>query len=95
VLPDGGTSETGIDSDELLRTARTNRNKVIRFDAYPDGESPFTWFVAYRGKYGWSACRGNGEWMDEPTDDDVEHAVDKYDHVNLIDRSETPEGVTL
>lgn len=83
------------DREELIRKVRTDRNKVLRFDAYPDDGGPLTWFVAYRGKYGWSACRATGEWMDEPSEDDVKHAVRKYDQVQLMSRFDTPEEVTL
>jgi len=89
------TDDAELQREELLRKARTRRDKVIRFDSYPEDEMPFTWFVAYRGKFGWSACRGNGEWMDEPSDKDVEVAVKKYDHVKLVDRSDTPDEVSL
>lgn len=89
------TDESGMDQDELLRTARTDRTKVLRFDGRTEDGAEITWFVAYRGIYGWSACRATGEWMDEPTDGDVEAAVDEYDHVELIDCSETPDEVAL
>lgn len=80
---------------EILRRARTHRNKVLRFvGETPDGEA-LEWYVAYRGEFGWSACRGTGEWMDEPSADDVEYALEEYDEVELIDRSETPKEVAL
>lgn len=94
VRTDGGIGRGGSDRQELLRTVRTRRDKVLRFDASEDGGS-FTWFVAYYGRYGWSACRANGEWSDDPTDDDVRYAFDEYDRVELVDRSELPEEVAL
>jgi len=82
------------ETDEILRKVRTDRTKAIRFDDTVDGE-PITWYAAYRGKYGWSACRGNGDWMDEPSDDAVEWACGECEHVELVDVSETPEAVDL
>jgi hypothetical protein len=86
---------SGKRPEELLKTVRTRRDKILRFDAYPDDGHPFTWFVAYRGKFGWFACRENGEWIDEPTDDDVEAAIREYENVEIMNRSDTPEQVKL
>lgn len=91
----GGRQNDDAEKDELLRTVRTRRDKVLRFDGEAEDGGLITWFVAYRGKFGWSACRGTGEWMDSPTDDEVEWAIDEYDHVQLVDRLETPEEVDL
>lgn len=88
-------SSAETDADELLRTVRTRRDKVLRFEGVTEDGCRVTWYVAYRGKFGWSACRGTGEWVDEPSDADVEAAVEKYDYVDLIDRSDTPDGVNL
>ncbi|AFH22003.1 hypothetical protein OSG_eHP14_00115 [environmental Halophage eHP-14] len=85
----------GVDQDEILRTARARRDKVLRFDGETEDGGRVTWFVAYRGKFGWSACRATGEWMDEPTDEDVEAAVREYEYVKLVDRSEVPDQVSL
>jgi len=80
---------------EILRTARARRDKVIRFEGNARDNCRVTWYVAYRGKYGWVACRGTGEWVDDPSDADVEAAVREYDVVELVDRSETPGVVEL
>lgn len=93
-VADGGTPATATRRDDLLREVRTRRDKALRFSGETD-EGEVTWFVAYRGKFGWAACRENGRWMDEPSDDDVEAAVQKYDEVELVDQSNTPEQVTL
>jgi len=90
-----GTSTAGTDREELLRTVRTRRDKALKFDGKPEDGGRITWFVAYRGRFGWSACRGTGDWMDEPTDDEVEAAIRNYDHVQLVDLADTPEEVTL
>jgi len=90
---DSYTSET--DRKEVLKSARTNQTKVIKFEGKAENGETVTWFVAYRGKYGWSACRANGEWVDEPTDDEVRYVVDECNHVELVDHSDTPEEVTL
>lgn len=82
-------------SEEMLRTVRTRRDKVLRFDGEAEDGGPVTWYVAYRGGFGWSACRATGEWMDDPTEDEVESSVEVYDHVQVVDRSEIPEEVSL
>lgn len=81
--------------EELLRTVRTRTDKILRFDEESEDGGLLTWFVAYRGKSGWSACRGTGEWMDEPSDDAVEWSIQEYDHVQVVDRSDLPEEVPL
>ena len=82
-------------ADELLRTVRTRRDRVLRFEGRTEDGCLVTWFVAYRGKYGWSACRRTGEWMDEPTDDEVRAAVREYDAVEVVERGDLPEVVEL
>jgi hypothetical protein len=81
--------------EQLLRTARIRRDKVLKFSGRDEEGAFITWYTAYRGKYGWSACRGTGQWADSPTDDEVEAAFDVYDEVELLDRSETPDEVEL
>lgn len=89
-----GESDTG--TKQILREARTHRNKAIRLDSYSDDGGPITWFVAYRGNFGWSACRGDGEWLDDPTEGAVEWAIEEgFDEVELVDLSKTPEEVDL
>lgn len=82
-------------SEELLRAARIRTDKVLRFvgETY-DGET-ITWYAAYHGKFGWAAYRSPGECTDDPSDEDVKLAFEEYDRVELVDRSETPEEVTL
>lgn len=87
-------SEQSAD-DELLRTVRTRRDKVLRFDGMREDGLLVRWFVAYRGTFGWVACRHDGQWMDNPTDSDIEDALEVYDRVKLVDRSTTPEEVEL
>ena len=85
----------GIDRKEMLRTVRTRRDKVLRFDGEDDHGYKITWYVAYRGNFCWSACRATGEWMDEPDEDEVESSFDVYDHAEVVDLSDTPEEVAL
>lgn len=83
------------DTEEILRTARTRRDKAVQFIGDDEDGVRIEWYAAYRGKFGWSACRSDGEWMYEPSEAEVEDAADVYDHVELVDLSETPEAVTL
>jgi hypothetical protein len=83
------------DKDELLRTAKTERTKALKFDGEAEDGERITWFVAYRGNYGWVGCRGDGSWMDEPDEEEIEHAVDEYNTVELVDRSDLPAEVNL
>ena len=88
-------SDAADAKEVLLRKARTHRDKAIRFDGSDEHGDALTWFVAYRGEFGWVACRGNGQWMDEPSSEEIENAFNIYDQVEMIDQSETPEQVTL
>lgn len=88
-------AESGEETkQDLLTKLKSRRDKVLRFDVYDDS-GPYTWFVAYKGNFGWSACRGNGDWEDAPDEDEVEWAIDEYDEVQLVDRSDLPKEVSI
>lgn len=93
-MSDSDVSADAVSRDDLIRDVRVRRDKALKFEA-EDDVGTLTWYVAYRGKFGWVACRGNGRWMDEPSDEDVESAVREYDNVELVERAGTPEQVTL
>jgi hypothetical protein len=81
--------------DDILRTVRTRPDRVLRFEGTTEDSCRVVWFVAYRGKYGWVAQRRTGEWMDEPSDEDVRAALETYDSVAVVHRAELPEVVRL
>lgn len=87
------------DADELLRIARTRRDKVLRFVGEFDGTAndgePVTCYMAYRGNFGWSACMSNGEWLGQQTEEHVEASFAVYNHVELVDVGDTPDAVDL
>lgn len=89
------TDRSDTEREEMLRTVRTRRDKALRFDGEDEDGYKITWYVAYRGNFGWSACRATGEWMDEPDEDEVQSSFDVYDHAEVVDVSETPEEVAL
>jgi len=88
-------SGNDTDREGKLRTVRTRRDKVLRFDGEDEDGCKITWYVAYRGNFGWSACRETGEWMDDPDEKEVRSSFDVYDHADVVDISETPEEVTI
>ena len=88
-------NEDDMDQDEIVRTARTRRDKVIRFAGEGVDGEPVTWYVAYRGKYGWVGCRANGSYTSEPDEEVVLESFDVYDEAELLDRSDTPDEVIL
>lgn len=89
-------NKTDIDTDELLRTARTHRNKAIRFEGEAEDGERVTWFVAYRGKFGWIACRDTGERSSyDPPTSEVRESFNVYDRAELVDISDTPDAVEL
>jgi hypothetical protein len=83
------------ETTDPVRTVRIRRDKVLKCVGDDRDGVPVTWYVAYRGKYGWSACRSDGEWMDEPTDEDVETVPSVYDRVEVVDRADLPDEVPL
>ena len=79
----------------MLRTVKTRRDKTLRFDSFREAGETITWFAAYLGKQGWSAARGNGEWMDDPSEDAVEWALQNADETQIVDRSDLPDEVEI
>lgn len=81
--------------DELLRTVKARKDRLLKFDGQADDGGRVTWYVGYLGKYGWSACRWSGDWMDNPDEDEIRAAFDVCDDVKLVDRTEIPDRVDV
>lgn len=77
----------------VLREVKTDRTKLIRFTGETEDGEPITWYTAYRGKFGWTAFRPDGEIEDSPDEDDIRDAFHVYDSAEVVRNSETPEGV--
>lgn len=78
--------------DDLIRTLKARRDKVLKLQSEVEDADP--WFVDYRGKDGFVSS--TTEVSDSSvTESSLEYAIDAYLNVELIDRSETPEEVTL
>lgn len=84
-----------IDRDGMIQRVRSRRDKLLKFDGEAEDGGRVTWFVGYLGKYGWSACRWTGDWMDDPDEEQIRAAFDVYEYVELVDRCEVPEQVEI
>jgi len=89
------SNEEAVDPDDAMRTVRVRRDKLLRFEGEHDEGDWVTWYVAYRGRYGWVACRVNGSHTSHPDEDDVLHSFDVYDDAAVLDRAEIPDEVIL
>jgi hypothetical protein len=88
-------SEEAVDDDGAMQTVRVRPDKLLRFEGEHKEDGRVVWYVAYRGKYGWVACRGNGSYTSHPDEDDVLHSFIVYDDEAVVDRAETPDEVIL
>lgn len=88
----------GTNADELLRTVRTNRNKVLRFVGEFDGTAndgePLTCYMAYRDD-GWPAWMNTGHSLGRTPEEAVKPSFEVYNRVELIDVADTPDYVDL
>ena len=80
---------------EMIQTVRTRHDKLLKFDGQDRDGDRVTWFVGYLGKYGWSACRGTGDWTDDPDEKQIHAAFGVYDNAEVVNRSEVAEQVEI